>query len=793
MRKDLLNLFEVSILDRSYEGILWVSFKDKVSNICFNVCTCYLPPHGSSRYVSAQEFYDQLLTNIYEYQHLGKFILCGDFNSRIGDMADFIEGVDVIQDRNVIDYSKNMYGEFLCNFLIDSNCCILNGRQCKTIDDNDFTFVSTRGNSVVDYFIVPYENIEQFEGFKVVRPAQLYAHSLNVVESRIVPDHSIIVCCLNLKPSGSDVRCNTENFTTEKRYTRYNLTNIPPSFCHDEHSNSLFQTLNNLVTNLQSQQDVDKIYSEFCSIVQSEMSLKLPKREIVVKFGVSNKRRRIRKPWWSDDLQAFWNDMCDAEKAWLKCRNSQKHNLKHIFVQKRKLFDQQVQRRKRKYWFEMQNEMVSNAENNPNDFWKTIGRTGVRDNRKREIPMEIVNDNGEIITDSNAVLKKWETSFSALLNPAPNQEINWQNIDVMQNVDNTVDESGLFADHFTLSEVRKAIYSIKHNRAVGVDEIPGEVLKNDSTVTFLHKLFNACYRSGKVPDIWGKSLICPIPKCTTSESRDPLSYRGIAISPVVYKVYCTLLNNRVSIWSNYNNLIFEGQNGFRKGRSTIDYISSLTNIIETRKKMKKSTFCAFVDFKKAYDSVNREILWVKLEKLGFNGLLLDAIKALYNNVQSSVKLNGPTTDWFNVNCGLKQGCSLSPILFNLYINDLALKIDALGQGVKIDDDTVSVLLYADDVVLIAETEANLQSMLDILGSWCKNNLISVNAAKSNIVHFRNPSEPQSDTVFTVNDENILYTMQYKYLGIVLSEHLDYAITAKKRCTVCKSRPWSFNS
>ena len=100
------------------------------------------------------------------------------------------------------------------------------------------------------------------------------------------------------------------------------------------------------------------------------------------------------------------------------------------------------------------------------------------------------------------------------------------------------------------------------------------------------------------------------------------------------------------------------------------------------------------------------------------------------------------------------------------------------EHLHLNDDTVSVLLYADDVVLIAETEANLQSMLDILGSWCKNNLISVNAAKSNIVHFRNPSEPQSDTVFTVNDENILYTMQYKYLGIVLSEHLDYAITAK---------------
>ena len=70
--------------------------------------------------------------------------------------------------------------------------------------------------------------------------------------------------------------------------------------------------------------------------------------------------------------------------------------------------------------------------------------------------MAIVNDNGEIITDSDAVLKKWKTSFSALLNPAPNQQTNLQNVDVMLNVDNTVDDSGLFGDHFTPSEVRKA-------------------------------------------------------------------------------------------------------------------------------------------------------------------------------------------------------------------------------------------------------------------------------------------------------------------------------------------------
>ena len=336
----------------------------------------------------------------------------------------------------------------------------------------------------------------------------------------------------------------------------------------------------------------------------------------------------------------------------------------------------------------------------------------------------------------------------------------------------------MFENNFSLSEVRKSIYDLKNNRSVGINDIPAEVLKNNNVVLFIHKLCNMCYASGKVPKMWAKSLIRPIPKCSTNEPRDPLSYRGIAITAVAYKVYCRLLNQRVTAWSEHNNIIFEGQNGFRQGRSTIDHISSLTSIIETRKKLKKSTYCAFIDFKKAYDSVNRDILWMKLEKLGFNGHLLNAIKSLYSNILCSVKLNTFTTDWFEVTCGLKQGCSLSPMLFNLYINDLALKIDALGKGVEVDDTRVSVLLYADDIVLIAESEMDLQAMLDTLGAWSKNNLITINVAKSNIVHFRNPSVTRSNFVFKVNDDSLGYVSQYKYLGLVLTEHLDYAVTAK---------------
>ena len=351
--------------------------------------------------------------------------------------------------------------------------------------------------------------------------------------------------------------------------------------------------------------------------------------------------------------------------------------------------------------------------------------------------MEVVDQNGNVMIDNSKVFDEWKTEFSCLLNPSDEQRPDLSQIDNMQNINFDADEDAALAREFSILNVQRAVCNIENNRAAGVDEIPGEVLKNESVISFFNSLCNLCFDTGKVPDIWCKPVISPIPKCTTSDPRDPLSYRGIAITPVVYKVYCSLLNDRVMAWSEHNNLIYEGQNGFRKGRSTIDHISSLTQIIETRENLKMSTFCAFKDFKKAYDSINRDILWHKLEHFKLSNKLLSAIKSIYNNVLCSVKLNGFLTDWFGVKSGLKQGCSLSQVLFNWYINDLALKINALGKGIKIDDESISILLYADDVVLLAENETDLQCMLNVLSNWCNTNKLFINSSKSNIVHFRN--------------------------------------------------------
>ena len=138
---------------------------------------------------------------------------------------------------------------------------------------------------------------------------------------------------------------------------------------------------------------------------------------------------------------------------------------------------------------------------------------------------------------------------------------------------------------------------------------------------------------------WGKSIISPIPKTSTADPRDPLSYRGIALAPSMYKLYSSLINDRLSIWSKENEKIGYAQNGFRKNRSTIDHISSLTNIIETRKKMKRSTYCAFIDFRKAYDYINRNKLWQRLQNIDVSNKMLTAIKSLYSDVSACVKVN----------------------------------------------------------------------------------------------------------------------------------------------------------
>ena len=165
------------------------------------------------------------------------------------------------------------------------------------------------------------------------------------------------------------------------------------------------------------------------------------------------------------------------------------------------------------------------------------------------------------------------------------------------------------------------------------------------------------------------------------------------------------------------------------------------------------------------------MLWYKLIKTGIHGKFLSALQSLYDNVKCSVKVNDCLTPWFKVDTGVKQGCLLYPSLFAIYINDLTERINHLGCGIQIDDIQLSILLYADDIAVIAPDESKLQLMLNEVAAWCQDWKLQINPTKFKIVHFRNASVHQSPHLFYCGTHNLDYTNSYKYLGLWFDEHL----------------------
>ena len=774
VKNELLYTFDAAIIDNTHEGILWIQFKEKVSGEKFNICVCYLPPEGSTRNIDADEYFETLLSQVYCYQQNGPFFICGDFNSRISDTPDYIEGVDIVPVRDVIDFKRNAYGTKMIDFLLSSNCCVLNGRPGVCIQ-NDFTSISTKGLAVVDYCAVPHESLHRFSEFRVQKSSELFnsAGCVSVIDpSQCMPDHSMLTWCFQVC---HEVQTNANNISpvTITRLSR----DFPVDFLQ---SNIIRDDINSLIEQMQTQgniqQNIDNIYDSFCDVVKEEMVSKSLKKTVTVNSGLSNKRRKMGKPWWNDELTLLWQNRCAAEKAWSKAPPKNRVRLKPEMRAAQKLFDKEVQKAKRHFWKKGQEELLCLNSKDPREFWKRFGEIGIGAARKPSIPWEVVLNDGIVSNNKDDVLNRWKSDFCNVLNSAPVYGSAAADEDENSPQHGEVTDTGI-NNPLTLAEVKKAITRAKRGKAVGYDDLPVEALDNTNAIAFMHNLFRECYAQSIVPSVWLKGIINPIPKNHTQDPRDPLNFRGITLACSMYKLYCSVLNARLTKWAETNELIADEQNGFRAERSCLDQLSSLTNIIETRKSLRKSTYALFVDFEKAFDRVNRHLLWSKLENMGLGGKMLCALKSIYNNVQCCVRINSVCTDFFNVSSGVKQGCLLSPVLFNLFVNDLIYDMRNSGSGVAIDNVKVAVLGYADDLVCLSDTAEGLQNMLDILYAWCRRFSMNVNVLKTQIVHFRPISIPQTDFKFEYNGCGLSLVKQYKYLGLILTEFLDYGITA----------------
>lgn len=425
---------------------------------------------------------------------------------------------------------------------------------------------------------------------------------------------------------------------------------------------------------------------------------------------------------------------------------------------------------KRQYHRQQQNELLDFQTSNPFKFWQRIRNLGPR--KAQNIPLETTDNDGNILTDTNTVLSKWRTDFMTLYNPQTHNELPQGNT-----------TQGVFTrnmdEPFSLNEVQKVLLKAKIRKAEGPDGIPYEVLKNQASITVLTSLFNKCYLSGRVPSLWTTSYIKPIPKNTQSDQRNPTNYRGISLLCCIGKLYSSLINKRLLDYLERHNMLVDEQNGFRPKRACIDHIHSLVSIIRNRKITNKDTFVCFVDMSKAFDCVNRnKLLNLLSNNINVGTNMHHAIASLYRNTTARIQLNGYFTDPFDILSGVKQGDTLSTTLFAIYINTLATDIKKLNKGIDIDGQNVSLLLYADDIAIIAENEENLQTVLNCLNDWCKSWKMNINETKTKIIHFRKASKDKTSFKFNCGQKRIEVTEQYKYLGCTLNESLDLSNTAR---------------
>ena len=204
----------------------------------------------------------------------------------------------------------------------------------------------------------------------------------------------------------------------------------------------------------------------------------------------------------------------------------------------------------------------------------------------------------------------------------------------------------------------------------------------------------------------------------------------------------------------------------------------MTSIVRNRKLQKLPTYICFVDFAKAFDSVKHDLLWYKLLKQGVHGKILKVIQTLYSNLQSCVRINNNFTDWFSISSGVRQGDNLAPTLFAVFINDLANDVKSVQCGIRVSEQMVSLLMYADDIIFISDSPECLQKQLDILHRWSNRWHLSVNIDKTKVIHFRKASDPCTNFSFKLGDKHIDIVRSYRYLGLELNETLDFTYSGQ---------------
>ena len=331
---------------------------------------------------------------------------------------------------------------------------------------------------------------------------------------------------------------------------------------------------------------------------------------------------------------------------------------------------------------------------------------------------------------------------------------------------------------FSVRRVRRALRSLKTNKAYGPDGIPPRILKEfaEELAPVLCRLFRLILKTSSYPSSWKHTLVQPVPK--KGDRSDPSNYRPIALTSVIAKVFETILNSHLLKHLEKNHLLSDHQYGFRKARSTGDLLSYVTHRWSSTLKAFGESYVVALDISKAFDRVWHKALLAKLPAFGFTPSLCNLISSFLSNRSISVVVDGATSSTFPISSGVPQGSVISPTLFLLFIDDL-LQCTSLSSHSYADDTTVHVTSQFVSPPSAAARSASRVAMssslndgLRDISDWGRRNLVKFNASKTCFLPISLSKDPSHESIIFENVEiNPLESINV--LGLEICDNLSW--------------------
>ena len=404
------------------------------------------------------------------------------------------------------------------------------------------------------------------------------------------------------------------------------------------------------------------------------------------------------------------------------------------------------------------------------------GRTKTMFSKVREITRKktpkmgsLKASDGHIIADEEGMKERWKEYTEELYKEDKRVKVEKIDVTEYENEPEVME-----------AEVEWAIKQLKDNKAPGQDGIPIEMVKaGDGVMTkTITKICNNIWTTGKWPADWKSSVFIPLFK--KGDAKECENYRTIAMISHISKILLKIIHKRME--STIERELPDSQAGFRKSRGTRDHIANMRWIMERQREYGQKVYICFIDYSKAFDCINHELMWKTLGEMGIPKHLIQLLRGLYEDQIAVIRTEYGDTDRFKIRKGVRQGCILSPVLFNMYAERIMRQagMDEAEEGIKIAGRIMNNLRYADDTTLLAGKKTDLVELIRRLKSESEKAGLYFNIKKTKIM-----STEEEDS-FEIDGEEIETVTSFTFLGSVIEKEGKCDMEINRRVAIGKA-------